>query len=77
MTLQKKKAIILVESLYNDLELWYPYYRLKEEGADVSIVGPEAGKKYTGKSGIIARADKGMNPELILSTQRSFLTAIL
>jgi protease I len=61
MPLTDKKIVILVETLYNDLEFWYPYYRLKEEGAVVCVVGPKAGAEYKGKSGIIARADKGMD----------------
>lgn len=61
MNLKNKKVAILVETLYNDLEFWYPYYRLKEEGAEVSVVGPEAGARYKGKDGISAKADKGMN----------------
>lgn len=61
MILTDKKVVILVETLYNDREFWYPYYRLKEEGAEVCVVGPEAGAQYKGQSGIIARADKGMN----------------
>ena len=36
-----QKIAILVEQLYEDQELWYPYYRLKEAGYDVNIVGPE------------------------------------
>jgi protease I len=60
MSLNGKKAIILVENLYNDLEFWYPYYRLKEEGVEMTVVGPHAGTEYTGKSGLKARADKGM-----------------
>lgn len=61
MTLTNKKIVILVETLYNDLEFWYPYYRLKEEGAEVCVVGPEAGGRYKGKDGITVKADKGMN----------------
>lgn len=61
MLLTSKKAVILVETLYNDREFWYPYYRLREEGAEVCVVGPEAGREYRGKDGIMARADKGMN----------------
>lgn len=61
MNLTGRKAVILVETLYNDRELWYPYYRLKEEGAEVSLVGPEAGAVYRGKDGIPARADKSMH----------------
>jgi protease I len=61
MLLTNKKVVILVETLYNDLEFWYPYYRLKEEGAEVCVVGPESGARYKGKDGIAAKADKGMN----------------
>lgn len=43
MKLTGRKIAVLVENLYMDQELWYPYYRMKEEGADVVIVGPEAG----------------------------------
>jgi len=50
------KIAILVEDLYEDLELWYPYYRLLEEGADVKLIGPEA-KVYKSKYGYPAEAD--------------------
>lgn len=52
------EAVILVENLYEDLELWYPFLRLKEAGADVSLVGPEAGKEYRGKHGYPVRTDR-------------------
>ena len=39
MEAQGKKVIILVEEMYNDLEFWYPYYRLKEAGVKVVVVG--------------------------------------
>jgi len=60
MALTGKHVMILVETAYNDLELWYPYYRLKEEGAAVVVVGPAAGAKYSGKAGIVIQADQGM-----------------
>ncbi len=56
MRLQGKRVAILVEDLYEDLELWYPYYRLLEEGAQVRLVGPQA-KAYTSKHGLPAQAD--------------------
>ena len=54
MRLQGKKIVAVVENLYNDLEHWYPVYRLREEGAEVVIAGPEAGERYQGQSGIPA-----------------------
>ena len=54
MQARGKKAVVLVEKLYEDQELIYPYYRLLEAGAEARIVGPEAGKVYQGKSGTIA-----------------------
>ena len=57
MELQGKKIIILVEQMYNDLEFWYPYYRLKEAGAEVVVVGSGSCEEYTGKSGIPCKAD--------------------
>lgn len=46
MSLEGKTAAVLVEDIYEDLELWYPVYRLREAGADVVLVGPESGKTY-------------------------------
>ena len=49
MTLQGKRVAILVEDLYQDQEVWYPYYRLKEAGAEVAFVGtgkPEYKSKF-------------------------------
>lgn len=59
MELQGKKVLLLVEETYNDREFWYPYYRLKEAGAQVTVVGPEGGRSYNGAAGIKAIADKG------------------
>lgn len=59
MELQGKKVLLLVEETYNDREFWYPYYRLQEAGARVTVVGPVAGMHYSGAAGIKATADKG------------------
>jgi protease I len=61
MELTGKKIFILVETIYNDLEFWYPYYRLKEAGAEVIVVGPIGGMVYNGKAGLPVKADAGMN----------------
>ncbi len=50
MRLEGKRVAILAEDMYEDQELWYPYYRLKEAGAEVRVVGPEA-KTYHSKHG--------------------------
>ncbi len=50
MTLQGKRVAILVEDLYQDLEVWYPYLRLQEAGAEVLIVGTNK-KEFKSKHG--------------------------
>jgi len=45
-----KKVAVLVEDLYQVLEVWYPYLRLREEGLETVFVG--TGKKdYKSKEG--------------------------
>ena len=53
LSLSGKEIIIFAENLYEELELWYPYYRMIEEGANVKIVGTNADPhyKYKGKNG--------------------------
>src|SRR5262249_49966895 len=58
MDLQGKRAAILVEQLYQELELWYPLYRLREAGCRGTLVGPEAGHTYNSKLGYPAKSDK-------------------
>jgi len=57
MELEGKKFIILVEEIFNDHEFWYPYYRLKEAGAQVVVVGSGSADAYKGKSGTVAKPD--------------------
>ena len=42
------RIAILVEKIYEDLELQYPRLRLKEAGHTVEIIGPKAGETYVG-----------------------------
>ncbi len=51
------RVLILVEKIYEDLELWYPKLRLEEAGHEAVLCGPEAGKEYPSKHGYPARSD--------------------
>ncbi|GGG09440.1 type 1 glutamine amidotransferase domain-containing protein [Paenibacillus abyssi] len=57
MRLTGKSVICLLDDEFEDLELWYPVYRVREEGATVLYAGPEKGKKHIGKYGVPAVAD--------------------
>lgn len=57
MTLQGKTIICLLDDEFEDLELWYPVYRVREEGATVLFAGPEKGRTHIGKYGVPATAD--------------------
>src|SRR2546429_1151177 len=58
MELQGKRAAILVEQQYQEMEVWYPAYRRREAGCKVTFVGPEAGQTYPSKLGYPAKSDK-------------------
>lgn len=57
MSLQGKRVAILAEKIYEDLELWYPYYRLKEEGATVLVVGSGSAGQFESKHGVPVKVD--------------------
>src|SRR6202167_5726697 len=58
MELKGIRAAILVEQQYQEMEVWYPLYRLREAGCKVTVVGPEAGLTYPSKLGYPAKSDK-------------------
>ncbi len=57
MLLEDKKIAILAEDLYEDIELLYPLYRFREEGAEVVVVGSRGASSYAGKHGIAVSVD--------------------
>ncbi|MFM1652318.1 type 1 glutamine amidotransferase domain-containing protein [Brevibacillus sp. B_LB10_24] len=61
MRLEGKKVVCYIENEFEDLELWYPVLRLREEGAQVDIVGPKENHTYTGKYGVPCSSDKAID----------------
>lgn len=52
-----KKVLIFLADIYEDLELQYPRYRLKEAGFDVTIAAENKDVMYKGKHGYPCTAD--------------------
>ncbi|MFC6086566.1 type 1 glutamine amidotransferase domain-containing protein [Sphaerisporangium aureirubrum] len=57
MELAEATIAVLAENQYQELELWYPVLRFREEGADVRVVAPATDQVYASKLGYPARAD--------------------
>src|SRR2546430_6657804 len=58
MELNGKRAAVLAGHQNQEMEVWYPIYRLREAGCKVTLVGPEAGASYPSKLGYPAKSDK-------------------
>ena len=52
------RVVIVIAEGYQEHEFWFPYYRFREDGADVVVAGPETGTVYGaglhGKDGLPA-----------------------
>jgi len=46
-----------VDNIYQDQEVWYPYFRFQEAGAAVVVVAAKAGETYTSKHGYPIKSD--------------------
>ena len=57
MELRGKRVAILAEDQYEDQELWYPLYRLREAGADVFVIGTGTADTYASKHGYPVKVD--------------------
>lgn len=53
-----KRVALPIGPLFEDVEATYPLYRLREAGAEVTIVGTEAEQTVTGKKGQSLRTEK-------------------
>lgn len=51
----KKRAVILIDNSYQEMEVWYPYLRLQEFGASVDFAGAIANHVYESKLGYPAK----------------------
>jgi protease I len=61
MKLEGMKIVSLVADGFEDLEFWVPVMRLREEGARLTVAGPEKSEVYIGKNGLEAESDIGID----------------
>jgi protease I len=57
---------ILIEDLYQVLEVWYPFFRLQEEGIEVATVGSGTKESYGSKEGYpckVTRSIEKVDPQ--------------
>jgi len=59
--LSGKRVAVLAEDHYQELELWYPLLRLREAGADVTVVGRDTGKVHISERNYEVKADIAAN----------------
>ena len=57
MCLEGKNIAILLAEFYEEIEFWYPYYRMKEAGAKVLSIA-STNNVFAGKNGLKAKPDE-------------------
>lgn len=57
MDITGKTIALYADIMYQEMELWYPLYRLQEAGARVVVAAAEAGKTYTSKLGYPVKSE--------------------
>jgi protease I len=57
MDTRNARAVILTANLYQELEFWCPFLRLKEAGTRVTVAAATAGEVYGSKLGVPVIAD--------------------
>ena len=55
--MEGKRVAVLAENMYHELELWVPYFRLREEGAETIVVGTGSADTYKSKLGYPVEVD--------------------
>ena len=53
-----KKIALLIENMFDERELIFPYYRMLEEGYTVDLIGTDENEVYHGKHGVPFKSDK-------------------
>lgn len=68
MSLQSRRVAVLAEQSYQELELWYPVMRFREEGAEVVVAAPSPDQAYESRLGyplLATCAISGLDPQAL------------
>lgn len=55
------RAVVLAEEEYQELEVWYPVLRFREDGAEVTIAAPQTNHTYESRLGYALMATTLLN----------------